>query len=87
MKANLKTTFDRYGKYVTGHIEDAEMYQKIKAGTADWKDSVKSRITHIRVPKEVFEMLLELDRNKDQCNPCKKIFIYRSSKIKGGEGG
>lgn len=66
MKVNLKTTFERYGKYVTGHIEDTEMYEKVKSGANWWKATIYPRITHIRVPKEVFERLLELDRRADK---------------------
>lgn len=62
MKANLKTTFDGCGKVVTGHIEDAEMYQDVKSEKKWWRDGLYSRITHIRIPKDVFERLLELDR-------------------------
>ena len=58
----MKTTFDRYGQVVTGHIEDTEMYEDVKSGKKAWKDYMYSKITHIRVPKEVFERLLELDR-------------------------
>lgn len=61
MKVKLKTTFDRYGEYVTGHIEDVEMYKEVKKGIRRWKDTVYSRITHIRIPKEVFERLLDLE--------------------------
>lgn len=66
MKAKLITTFDDYGKAVTGHIEDAEMYNDVKNGKKWWKEGTYHRITHIRVPKEVFERLLELDRNKGE---------------------
>ena len=66
MKAKLKTTFERYGKYVTGHIEDAEMYNDVKDCKKRWEDTIYPRITHIRVPKEVFERLLELDRRADK---------------------
>ena len=62
MKARLKTTFDNYGKCVTGHIEDAQMYKDVKSGLKKWTDTVYHRITHIRIPKETFERLLELDR-------------------------
>jgi hypothetical protein len=62
MKAKLKTTFDRHGEYVTGHIEDVEMYQDVKIGRKKWEKTIYPRITHIRIPKEVFERLLELDR-------------------------
>lgn len=67
MKVNLKITFDRYGEYVTGHIEDVEMYKDVKSGKKWWRDSYK-RITHIRIPKETFERLLELDRVSDLNN-------------------
>lgn len=62
MKANLRTTFDRYGKVVTGHIEDAEMYEDVKSGKKWWRNGLYSQITHIRIPKEVFDRLIELDR-------------------------
>lgn len=62
MKAKLKTTFDNYGKCVTGHIEDTQMYEDVKDGKKNWTDTVYHRITHIRIPKETFERLLELDR-------------------------
>ena len=62
MKAKLRTTFDKYGKCVTGHIEDAQTYKDVKIGYKKWVDTAYSRITHIRIPKEVFERLLELDR-------------------------
>ena len=61
MKA-LRTTFDRYGTVVTGHIEDVEMYEDVKSGKKWWRDGLYSQITHIRVPKEVFDRLIELDR-------------------------
>lgn len=65
MKAKLKTTFDsRYGGVVTGHIEDAEMYKDVKRGMRKWEATIYPRITHIRIPKEVFERLLELDRKE-----------------------
>lgn len=64
MKANLKTTFERNGTYITGHIEDVEMYEDVKIGKKNWKDTIYPRITHIRIPKEVFERLLELDRKE-----------------------
>ena len=56
----MKTTFDR--QVVTGHIDDTEMYEDIKRGKRKWRDYMYSKITHIKVPKEVFERLLELDR-------------------------
>ena len=62
MKANLKTTFDRYGQVVTGHIEDVKMYEDVKSEKKWWRDGLYPQITHIRIPKEVFERLLELDR-------------------------
>ena len=62
MKANLRTTFDRYGQVVTGHIEDTAMYEDVKSGKRFWRDGLYSQITHIRVPKDVFDRLLELDR-------------------------
>lgn len=62
MKANLRTTFDRCGQVVTGHIEDTEMYEDVKSGKKWWRDGLYSQITHIRVPKDVFDRLLELDR-------------------------
>lgn len=40
------------------------MYNDVKDGKKWWKEGTYHRITHIRVPKEVFERLLELDRNK-----------------------
>ena len=61
MKAILRTTFDRYGAVVTGHIEDVEMYEDVKIGKRRWKPALYSKITHIRIPKEVFEKLLGLD--------------------------
>lgn len=65
MKAKLRTTFEMHGACVTGHIEDAEMYEDVKNGKKDWKDTVYQRITHIRIPKEVFERLLELERREN----------------------
>lgn len=65
MKAILRTTFDCFGKVVTGHIEDAEMYEDVKSGKKWWRDGLYSQITHIRIPKEIFERLLELDRRAD----------------------
>lgn len=62
MKAKLKTTFDSYGRCVTGHIEDTEMYEGVKSGKLAWKDGLYQQLTHIRIPKEVFERLMELDR-------------------------
>ncbi len=62
MKVKLKTTFDNYGKIVTGHVEDTQMYEDVKNGNKKWVDTTYSRITHIRIPKETFERLLELDR-------------------------
>lgn len=62
MKAKLKTTFDRYGKCVTGHIEDTQTYEDVKSGLKKWEVTAYHRITHIRIPKETFERLLELDR-------------------------
>lgn len=64
MKANLKTTFESYGKCVVGHIEDAEVYKDVKSGKKKWEATAYPRITHIRIPKEVFERLLELDRKE-----------------------
>lgn len=61
MKAKLKTTFESHGRYVVGHVEDAEMYEKVKKGTSKWDETAYPRITHIRIPKEVFERLVELD--------------------------
>lgn len=58
----MKVTFDRCGQVITGHIEDAEMYEDVKCGKKAWIDYMYARITHIRVPKEVFERLIELDR-------------------------
>lgn len=58
----MKTTFDRYGEVITGHIEDPEMYEMVKSGEMRWKDYMWPKITHIRVPKEVFVRLMELDR-------------------------
>ena len=65
MKVNLKTTFDRYGEVVTGHIEDMEMYEDVKSGKRWWRNGLYQDITHIRIPKEAFERLLELDRRAD----------------------
>jgi len=62
MKRNPKITFDSYGRVVTGHIEDVEMYEDVKSGEKRWKEHMYTRLTHIRIPKEVFERLLELDR-------------------------
>lgn len=66
MKAKLKTTFERYGKYVVGHIEDVEMYKDVKSGKKKWEATAYPRITHIRIPKDVFERLLELDRKESR---------------------
>lgn len=65
MKASLKTTFDRYGEVITGHIEDTEMWEDVKSGKRSWKPHQYSKITHIRIPREVFERLMELDRRAD----------------------
>lgn len=65
MKAKLKTTFDRE-KCVIGHIEDSEMYEDVKIGRKKWEATIYPRITHIRIPKEVFERLLELDRERSR---------------------
>lgn len=62
MKAKLKTTYDRYGNVVTGHIEDMEMYEDVKNGEKWWRNGLYQDLTHIRIPKEAFERLLELDR-------------------------
>ena len=62
MKAKLRTTFDNYGKYVTGHIEDTQMYEDVKSGNKKWEYGLYRQLTHIRIPKETFERLLELDR-------------------------
>lgn len=74
MKANLKTTFERYGECVVGHIEDAEMYEDVKNGERMWKEHVYQKITHVRIPKEVFERLLELDRRStdEKQQTCKR---------------
>ena len=87
MKAKLKTTFERYG--VIGRIEDAEMYRKVKNGISHWEATAYPRITHIQIPKEVFERLLELDRSSQKqsegewkwisdddviCSACGKVF-------------
>ena len=69
MKANLKTIFEHNGKYITGHIEDVEMYADVISGKKFWKDTIYSRITHIRVPKEIFERLLNLDRKEEDGKP------------------
>lgn len=66
MKAYLKTTFERYGKRIVGHIEDAEMYEEVKNGTRNWKEHMYSRITHIEIPKDVYERLLEIDRGNQK---------------------
>lgn len=62
MKVKLKTTFENYGKCVVGHIEDTQMYEDVKIGKKKWESTAYTRITHIRIPKETFERLLELDR-------------------------
>lgn len=66
MKAKLKTTFDRYGKCITGHIEDVAMYNDVKDGKKKWEGHMYHKITHIRIPKEVFERLIELDREREE---------------------
>ncbi len=80
MKAKLKTTFDSYGKYVTGHIEDAEMYEKVKNGTSHWKDTIYPQLTHIRIPKEEFERLVELDRRVVDIAPRDEVELLRAFK-------
>ena len=60
----MKVTFDRYGEVITGYIEDTEMYEDVKSGKKSWKDYMYARMTHIRIPKEVFERLMALDREK-----------------------
>ena len=64
MKA-LKATYD-VRKCFTGHMEDEEMYNKVRDGELDWKPHVKAEITHYRVPAAVFERLLELDRKQQE---------------------
>lgn len=65
MKANLRITFDHYGKCITGHIEDTQMYDDVKNGKRKWESYQYSKMTHIRIPKEVFERLLELEDIKE----------------------
>lgn len=62
----MKTTFERYGEYVTWHIEDVETYEKVKKGISKWAETIYPRITHIRIPKKVFERLLELDKRRQR---------------------
>lgn len=64
MKSKLRTTFDRYGEVVTGHIEDIEMYDAVVSGDRWWRNGLYSQITHIRLPKKKFEELLAIDRQK-----------------------
>ena len=65
-KARLKTTFDNYGRCITGHIEDTEIYEGVKSGKLTWKNGLYQQLTHIRIPKEVFERLMELDRKVEK---------------------
>lgn len=53
----------------TGHIEDQEVYERVKNEEVDWKPHIKSQIAYYRVPADVFEYLLELDRNCSAAAP------------------
>lgn len=45
-----------------GTIPDNETYQEVKNGNKDWKPHIKSRMTHILIPYELFCRLMELDK-------------------------
>lgn len=87
MKVILKASCESK-KAIIGQIEDVEMYEKVNKKLAHWNESAYVRITHIRIPKEVFERLLDLDRKgtnekKNDLTPCD--FCYFEPSSSGGE--
>ena len=61
MKAKLYTTFERDG--TIGHIDDEVVYEKVRLGEADWKPHIKAKLTHIQIPIDIFNRLIELDKH------------------------
>lgn len=62
MKKNNKVKALHNGNGFTGSVYDEEMYERVKAGEADWKPAVKIKLTHVTIPVEVFYRLMELDK-------------------------
>ena len=54
----------------TGIVKNDEVYEKLKNGETDWKDSVKNKIDQVTIPRDLFERLMKLDKAVDEA--CKK---------------
>ena len=68
MKKNMVPAIcERNGEY-KGIIETEEQYESWKKGDIDFKESIKSRITHVSLPYAVVMRLMELDRMLDAIN-------------------
>lgn len=47
-----------------GYIPDEETYEAYRDGKRDWRVGVRSKIKIVRVPIEIFDRLVELDRKR-----------------------
>lgn len=46
-----------------GLVPTEESYTQLKAGETDWKPLTKKRMTHVQIPIELFNRLMELDKS------------------------
>ena len=66
MKAKQPKAYQEKQGY-RGILATVEIYEQLRKGEVDWKDSIKANIKKIELPAEVFFRLLELDRDMTKC--------------------
>ena len=54
-----------------GLIEDEAMYQKLKSGELEWPEHVEKKMTHVKIPLELFLRFAALDLFVDELNEAK----------------
>lgn len=49
----------------TGTIDDIETYKSLRDGKLDFNPNIKSKISHIMIPYDLFIRLMEMDKEKE----------------------
>ena len=61
-KNKPKATHSIFYDGFIGTIFDEEMYEDVKWGRKDWKPHIKSKMTAVTLPIEVFNRLMQMDK-------------------------
>ena len=60
----MKSICEKDGTH-RGIIADLKTYERVKNGKADWKDHIKPKLKSVIIPFELFERLMNLDKEKE----------------------